>query len=283
MSIEEDVKMGKLDGKVALITGAARGQGRSHAVAFAREGAKLVVTDICADLPSVRYEMPTESDLEETVALVRAAGGEIVSSVADVRDGDAMEALVARGLDAFGRIDIVCANAGISTYGRLWELSRAEFDEMISVCLTGVWETCRAALPQMIQRGDGGALIATSSCAGLRGFQNAGHYSAAKHGVVGLMKSLAIELGGHSIRANAVCPFTVATKMIMNEVNYSLMTGGQDPTEDAARKVFQRMNLLPTPWIQPEDVTALFLLLASDEGRFITGQAIAIDAGFLQH
>jgi SDR family mycofactocin-dependent oxidoreductase len=273
--------MGSLDGKVALITGAARGQGRSHAVTFAREGASLVLTDVCTTLPTVTYEMASEADLDETAELVRAAGGEVLTSVADVRDGAAMDELVARGLAAFGRIDIVCANAGIATYGQLWEFSRAEFDEMVSVCLTGVWETCRAALPQMIERGEGGSLIATSSCAGLRGFAYAGSYSAAKHGVVGLMKSFAGELGMHNIRANAVCPFTVATKMIMNETSYALMTGGEDPTEEAARVIFQEKNLLPIPWIEPEDVSAVMLLLASDAGRYITGQAIAVDAGFL--
>jgi SDR family mycofactocin-dependent oxidoreductase len=275
--------MGVLDGKVALITGAARGQGRSHAVTFAREGANVVLTDLCAELPSVTYPMPAAVELDETAQLVRDVGGQAITQIADVRDGGALDQLVSSGLDAFGRIDIVCANAGISTYGKLWEFSRAQFDEMISINLTGVWETCRAALPQMIERGEGGSLIATSSCAGLRGFPNAGHYSAAKHGVVGLMKSFAVELGEQSIRANAVCPFTVATKMIMNEVGYSHMTGGQDPTEEAARKIFQSMNILPTPWIEPEDVSAVYLLLASDAGRFITGQAIAIDAGFLQH
>jgi SDR family mycofactocin-dependent oxidoreductase len=264
----------KLEGKVALITGAARGQGRSHAVGFAREGASLVLTDICADLASVHYRMGTADELEQTIELVRAAGGDVVAQAADARDGEAMDTVVALGLERFGRIDVVCANAGISGHGRLWEISRADFDEMVSVCLTGVWETCRSALPQMIDRGEGGVLIATSSCAGLRGFPGAGHYSAAKHGVVGLMKSFAAELGGHGIRSNAVCPFTVRTEMITNELGRSLAE---------KRERYQSLNLLPTPWAEPEDVTALLVLLASDEGRYITGQAIAIDSGFLQH
>jgi NAD(P)-dependent dehydrogenase (short-subunit alcohol dehydrogenase family) len=154
---------------------------------------------------------------------------------------------------------------------------------MIAINLIGVWETCRAVVPQLIEQGEGGSLIATSSCAGLRGFRNAGHYSAAKHGVVGLMKSFAIELGEYQIRSNAVCPFTVGTPMIMNEASYSDMTGGADPTEAGARRALESMNLLPTPWIEPEDVSAVYLLLASDAGRYITGQALAVDAGFLQN
>jgi SDR family mycofactocin-dependent oxidoreductase len=273
--------MGKLDGKVALITGAARGQGRSHAVAFAREGADLLLMDLCHDLPSLSYGLAGEDDLRETVAQAEAEGANVISTVADVRDGAALDSLVAAGIKEFGRLDVVCANAGISGYGPLWEFSREEFDEMVSICLTGTWETCRAALPPMLERGEGGSLIATSSCAGLRGFAYAGHYSAAKHGIVGLMKSFAAELGSQKIRANAVCPFTVATPMIQNDAGYALMTGGE-PDEAAARVVFEGMNLLPTPWIEPEDVTAIYMLLASDEGRFITGQAIAVDAGFLQ-
>jgi (+)-trans-carveol dehydrogenase len=275
--------MGKLDGKVALITGAARGQGRSHAVTFAREGADVVLTDICAPLPSVPYPLATPDDLEETVRLVQQTGRRAVSREADVRDGAALEQLVADGLEAFGRLDIVCANAGISTMGPAWELTREQWDEMISVCLTGSWETFRATIPTLIAQGEGGSLIATSSCAGLKGFGNCAHYSAAKHGIVGLMKTLAIELGPHNIRANAVCPFSVATPMILNEPTYELMTGGVDPTFAAAKEVFQSLNLLPTPWAEVEDVSAMYLMLACDDGRFITGQALALDAGFLQH
>jgi SDR family mycofactocin-dependent oxidoreductase len=275
--------MGKLDGKVALITGAARGQGRSHATTFAKEGADVVLVDLCAQLPTVPYDLADSADLEETVSLVEAEDRRALAVEADVRDGAAMDAIVTEAMSTFGRIDIVCANAGISTMGSAWELTREQWDEMISVCLTGSWETFRASVPQMVERGEGGSLIATSSCAGLRGFGNMAHYSAAKHGIVGLMKTLAIELGPHNIRANAVCPFSVGTPMILNEPTYGLMTGGADPTYEAAKDVFESLNLLPTPWAETEDVSAIYLLLASDEGRFMTGQAIALDAGFLQH
>jgi (+)-trans-carveol dehydrogenase len=273
--------MGKLDGKVALVTGAARGQGRSHAVTFAREGADVIITDLCGQLDSVKYGMAVEDDLAETQRAVEETGRRAVSVVADVREPGAMADLVQQGLDAFGRIDVVAANAGISTYGPLWEFSQDEWDEAIGVNLTGVWQTFKAVVPQMIERGEGGSIIATASCAGLRGFGNASAYTASKHGVVGLVRSLAIELAPHSIRVNVVCPFSVETPMILNEATYDLMTGGQDPTYAAARDVFASLNLLPIPWVQPEDVSNAYLFLASDDSRYITGLALPVDAGYM--
>lgn len=273
--------MGKLDGKVALITGAARGQGRSHAVTFAREGADVIITDICRQLGSVPYGMSGDDDLATTQRLVEETGRRALSAVADVREAGAMADVVRQGLDAFGHIDIVAANAGISTYGALWEFSQEEWDDAIGVNLTGVWQTFKAVVPSMIERGQGGSIIATASCAGLRAFGFASAYSASKHGVVGLVRSLAIELAPHSIRVNVVCPFSVETPMILNESTYELMTAGQNPTYEAARDAFASMNLLPIPWVQPEDVSNAYLFLASEDSRYITGLALTVDAGYM--
>jgi SDR family mycofactocin-dependent oxidoreductase len=271
----------RLEGKVAFITGGARGQGRSHAVGFAREGADVVLLDACSPIESVPYPMPSEDDLAETVALVERAGARAVATVGDVRDAAAVRDAVDRGLEAFGHIDIVAANAGIVSYGPLWEITEDAWNEMLAVNVTGVWQTIRATVPHMIERGQGGSVIATSSCAGLKGFGFAGHYSAAKHAVVGMIRSLAIEIAPHAIRANVVCPFSVGTDMILNEPTYEVMTGGANPTFEGGREAFQSLNLLPIPWVDTSDVTNLFVFLASDESRYMTGIAIPVDAGFM--
>lgn len=271
----------RLEGKVAFVTGAARGQGRSHAVGFAREGADVVLLDVCSALPTVEYPMPTGDDLAETVRLVEEAGGRAVASVGDVRDAGAVRAAVERGLEAFGRLDVVAANAGISTYGALWEIGEEAWDELLDINAKGVWQTIRATVPHLIEQGTGGSIIATASCAGLKGFGFAGAYSASKHAVVGMVKSVAIELAPHGIRANIVCPFSVGTEMIINQPTFDLMTGGENGTYEAAAEAFQALNLFPIPWIEPADVTNLYLFLASEESRYMTGLAIPVDAGFM--
>ncbi len=274
--------MGRLEGKVALITGAARGQGRSHALTFAREGAAgLILVDVCKQLPTVPYAMASESDLAETARLVTEAGARATAVAADVRSFSEMQAAVERGLEDHGRIDIVGANAGIATYGCAWEVSEEAFRETIDVNLIGTWHTVKAAVPQMIERGEGGSVICTSSCAGLKGFANAIQYSASKFGIIGIVQTLAQELAPHSIRVNAVCPFSVDTDMILNEPTYQLMTGGQNPTYEAAREAFASLVALPTPWAHVEDVSAAYTFLASDESRFVTGHSMTVDAGYL--
>jgi (+)-trans-carveol dehydrogenase len=270
----------RLEGKVAFITGAARGQGRSHAVGFAREGADVVLFDACKPIETVAYEMPTEDELAETVDLVNAAGGRAVAVVGDVREAKAVKDAVDLGFETFGRLDVVAANAGICTYGALWEISEDDWAQMLAVNLTGVWHTVRAAVPHMIEQGEGGSIIATSSCAGLKGFGYAGHYTAAKHGVVGMMKTLAIELAPHLIRANIVCPFSVGTGMILNQPTYELMSP-DNPTIEASAEAFQALCTLPIPWMEEQDVTNLYLFLASDESRYMTGLALPVDAGFM--
>src|SRR5690606_18795986 len=219
--------MGTLDGKVALITGAARGQGRAHAARLAAAGADIIAVDRCASIPEVPWPLASPDDLRETAALVESHGRRCLTQVADVRDTRQMEAAIAAGLEAFGHIDIVVANAGAGSYARAWELTEAEWDTVVDTNLKGAWLTCRAVIPSMIERGAGGSLILISSTAGLRPYANMAHYVAAKHGVVGLMRALALELGPHRIRVNAVHPTSVDTGMIQNEATYELVGGGR--------------------------------------------------------
>ncbi|QBJ96895.1 NAD(P)-dependent oxidoreductase [Rhodococcus sp. ABRD24] len=273
---------GRVAGKVAFVTGAARGQGRAHAVRLAEEGADIIALDICADIDGVPYPLGTPEELEETAALVEATGRTIVTRTADVRDYLSVEETVSAGLDAFGRIDIVCANVGINIPGAAHELSEKQWHTVIDIDLTGTWRTVKAAVPHMITAGAGGSIIMTSSAAGLRGYGNIAHYTAAKHGVNGLMKTLAQELAPHRIRVNTVNPTQVDTPMIMNDPMYRLFCPGSDsPTREEFAPVSQAMNALPVPWVEPVDVSNAVLFLASDESRYITGVALPVDAGVL--
>jgi SDR family mycofactocin-dependent oxidoreductase len=272
----------ELGGKVAIITGGARGQGRAHALALARAGADLVVCDIAAQLPTVPYALATPEDLEETRRQVEALGRRCLAVRADVRDGEAMRALAAQALEALGRVDILIANAGIESFGRAWELSDAQWDEMIGVNLTGVWQSCKAAIPPMIAGGRGGAIVITSSIAGLKPLANNAHYCASKHALVGLMRTLALELAPHGIRVNSIHPSTVDTPIVRNQAMYTLFSGG-DPaaTEADALPAFRALNLLPIPWMAPEDIANAALWLVSDAARYVTGVALPVDAGLL--
>ena len=206
--------MGRFDGKVVFITGAARGQGRAHAQRFAAEGADVIAVDVCAPvLPDVGYPAATEEDLAETARLVEQEGRGCVARVADVRDQAALDAAVAEGLDRFGRLDVVVANAGVASYHLTCDVPEEHWATVLDVNLTGVWRTVKAAVPPMIEAGKGGAITLISSAAGLRGYAYLGHYAATKHGLVGLMRSLAIELGPHGIRVNTVHPGAVDTPM----------------------------------------------------------------------
>ncbi|MFE7420451.1 mycofactocin-coupled SDR family oxidoreductase [Rhodococcus sp. NPDC057529] len=274
--------MGKLDGKVAFITGAARGQGRSHAVKLAQEGANIIAVDICAPVESAPYAMASADDLQETVRLVEAAGGKIVSRIADVRDLAALSAAVEEGVEQFGRLDIILGNAGVCTYGKLATMSEEQFDEMIEIDLTGVWKTVRAGAQAMIDAGNGGSIILTSSTAGLRNLNEIGHYVAAKHGVTGLAKALANELAPHNIRVNSLHPSNCETMMMTNTGVIKMFRPDlESPTLDDAKDGFASIHLLDTPWVQPEDVSNAILFLVSDDARFITGAAIPVDAGML--
>jgi SDR family mycofactocin-dependent oxidoreductase len=273
--------MGVVEGKVAFITGAGRGQGRSHAVRLAEEGADIIALDLCAEsVESVEYGLATQDDLDETIARVEAKGRRAVKGVADVRDLAQVQAVVDAGLEQLGKIDIVCANAGIGTWALSWEMSEQLWKDMIDINLTGVFHATRAALPTMVERGEGGSVVLTSSTAGLLGYLHTAHYTAAKHGVVGMMKVLAQELGPHNIRVNAVCPTTVNTPLVINDQTFELFAPDvENPGPADVHDAFAALNALPIPWIEPEDVSAAVVWLCSDAARYVTGVALPIDAG----
>lgn len=272
---------GRVEGQVAFITGAARGQGRSHAIRLAQEGADIIALDLCAQIDSAPYALATPADLAETVAQVEAFDRRIVAVEADVRDPDAMTSAVEAGVAELGRLDIVSANAAISSFGPATELSTSEWTDIIDVNLNGVWHTVRAAIPHLIGGKRGGSIIITSSGAGLRALPNVAHYVASKHGVIGLMRSLAIELGPHRIRVNCVLPCMVDTPMVMNDVMAGLFCPGvENPTRADFEAVAKGKYALPVPWIDPIDISNAVLFLASDEARYITGLPMSVDAGF---
>ena len=272
--------MGRVEGKVAFITGAGHGQGRSHAVRLAEEGADIIAMDLCAPVETVPYRMSTPEDLDETVRMVEKLGRRIVATHTDVRDYDALKRALDDGVAQLGRLDIVAANAGIVSYGPAAELTERTWQDVIDVNLTGVWHTCKAAIPHVIAGGRGGSMIITSSVAGLKGWENQAHYVSAKHAVVGLMRTLARELAPHSIRVNTVHPTSVNTDMLLNDFTYKLFRPELDaPTLDDAKELFYEINALPTPWVETIDISNAVLFLASDEARYITGVQLPVDAG----
>jgi (+)-trans-carveol dehydrogenase len=274
--------MGKLDGKVAVITGAARGQGRAHAVRLAEEGADIIAVDICAQIESVPYELATREELQETVALVEKLDRRIVAGKADVRDREALGKVIGEGIAELGRLDIVVGNAGIWSNAPFLDMSDQTYHEMIDVQLHGNYNLCKVTVPHLIEQGTGGSIILTSSTAGMRGFPNQVHYNVAKHGVVGLMRSLANELAPHFIRVNTVHPSSVNTKMIQNDTIWSAFAPGvENPTVDDFGDTFTAMNLLPIPWMEPSDIAGAVAWLASDDARYVTGITLPVDAGFL--
>jgi SDR family mycofactocin-dependent oxidoreductase len=271
--------MGKFDGKVVLITGGARGQGRSHALKFAGEGADVAFCDIAAQIETVPYGMSKESDLADTVKMVEDLDRRCVGVRADVRDRDQVDEFVTRARSELGRVDFLLANAGIFSFSTVAEMSDTAWNDMIGTNLTGVFHAIRAVLPIMIEQGYG-RIVATSSMAGKAGFGNIGHYVAAKWGVIGLVKSVAMEVGGSGITVNAVCPTTVNTDMIQNEAAYKLfLPDAAKPTKDEASAAFQSLNTIPVPWVEPIDISNTMAFLCSDEARYITGETIAVAAG----
>jgi SDR family mycofactocin-dependent oxidoreductase len=267
--------MGKLDGRVALVTGAARGQGRAEAVALAQEGADVIAVDVCASATETDYAASTPDDLAETVGLVEKLDRRIVSAQADVRDFEALSAAVGAGVaELGGRLDVVVANAGVVSWGRFWEMSLQRWKDMIDINLTGVFHTLRAAVPHMIEAGNGGSIIATSSVAGIKSLPGQAHYGAAKHGVVGLVKSAAIELAPYRIRVNSIHPWAVDTPM-----------GAMGPdgekifADHPSYGVAMGQILLDPPLSAPEDIARAVVFLASDDSRTMTAAQIPIDQG----
>jgi SDR family mycofactocin-dependent oxidoreductase len=273
---------GRVQGKVALITGAARGQGRSHAVKLAAEGADIVAVDMCGPVPSVAYPLSTPGDLEETAKLVANTGRRVRTFVGDVRSPADMRAATQLAIEQFGTIDIVVANAGIWTPGSVWEMDDQTWHDMININLTGVFNTVRFAIPQMIERKSGSLVLISSTC-GVKPLAWMPHYNAAKHGVMGLTKSLALDLGPYFVRANAILPSTVNTPMIHNGPSYRIYRPDlENPTREEAMSGFYAHNAIPLPYVEPEDVSEAVLFLASDASRYVTGLGLTVDLGTIQ-
>jgi SDR family mycofactocin-dependent oxidoreductase len=271
---ENQMSQQRFEGKVALITGAARGQGRAEAVRLAEEGADIIALDICEALPTVDYTGATPDDLEETERLVKALGRQVVARRVDTRDMAALQAAVDEAVAELGRLDVVVANAGICSYGLLWEISEEKFRTMMDVNIIGTWHTLKATVPFMIQQGTGGAIVVTSSVGGLRGMPWLGHYVASKHAVTGMAKTLANELGQYNIRVISLHPNAVDTAMGTDQTLYA--TVRDNPALGA---IF--MNALPATLTEPENVAAAVAFVTSDDGRYMTGSELIIDLGNL--
>ncbi len=282
MSVFPNARL-RFQNKTVFITGAARGMGRSHALAFAHEGARLVICDACRQYETIPYPLSTREELDAAAQEIRAIGQPVIAEQVDVTDLTAMQQLADHALHEFGSIDIVVSNAGLYSFRQSWELSEAEWDETVDVCLKGSWITCKVCIPSMIARRSG-KIVCIASTASEKGMANLAHYVAAKHGVLGLMKTLAIELAQYNINVNAVCPTSVDTMMLNNQALYDVFAGGPGP--EATREhmlmlmnqlnLFADRNLLP-----PEAISAAVLWLVSDEARHMTGVALPVDAGYL--
>jgi (+)-trans-carveol dehydrogenase len=272
---------GRVEGKVAFITGAARGQGRAHAVRLAQEGADIIAVDICKQVESVRIPLSTPENLAETADLVKGHNRRIYTAEVDVRDFDALKTAVDAGVEQLGRLDIIVANAGIGNGGAtLDKTSEPDWTDMIDINLGGVWKTVKAGVPHILAGGRGGSIILTSSVGGLKAYPHTGHYVAAKHGVVGLMRTFAVELGAQNIRVNSVHPTNVNTPLFMNDGTMKLFRPDlENPGPEDMKVVGQLMHTLPIGWVEPEDIANAVLFLASDEARYVTGVTLPIDGG----
>jgi SDR family mycofactocin-dependent oxidoreductase len=279
---------GSLEGRVAFITGAARGQGRAHAARLANEGADIIAIDICAPVSgSITYPPATPEELGETVRAVEAAGRKILARHVDIRDSAALRQVVADGVEQFGRLDILVANAGVLGWGRLWELTDDQWDTVIGVNLSGTWRTIRAAVPAMIEAGNGGSIIIVSSAAGLKSTPGNGHYAASKHGLVGLTNTLALEVGEFGIRVNSIHPYSIDTPMIEPDTMTALFA-----KHPSYLHSFAPMPLHPADhggkrhrneFMAPEEVSDVVVWLAGDGSATLSGAQIPVDRGVLKY
>ena len=273
--------MGLLDGKVALITGGARGQGRAHALTSAREGADVVLVDIADQLETVPYRMATQEDLAETVRQVEALDRRALAVTADVRDQAQMDEAVSRGIAEFGKIDILIANAGIWTQAPFWEITDQAWDEMIGVNLTGVWKSAKAVAPHMIER-QSGSIVITSSINGLEPGMNYAHYVAAKHAVIGLMKNIALELARYGVRCNSINPGAIKTPMTDHQGAWDMFAGHEGGTEaDMIEGGYHFHALKGMTFMPPQVIADTALYLNSDLAAAVTGVTIPVDAGHM--
>jgi len=269
-----------MDGKTVMVTGAARGQGRSHAVRLAQEGANIVAVDICAQLPTIGYALSQPEDLDETARLVEKTGRPVLARPADVRDSAQVEAVVADAVREFGGIDVVCSNAGLVSYASLWEIDRAQWDDVVSTNLTGHWCVMRAVVPVMLERGNGGAFVVIGSAVATKAIGHAAHYVASKHGLAGLVKAAALELAPHRIRVNMINPGGVATAMVDNEMTYRLFCPDvSEPTLADMGRAAAAIHPMGVPFLEVDDISNAVVYLASDESRYVTGAMLAVDLG----
>jgi len=269
--------------RTVFITGAAHGMGRAHALAFAREGARLVVCDACQQYNTIPYQLAQPGELASLAAEIEQIGRPVLAAEVSVTDLASMQALVEQAQQKFGSIYILVANAGIYSFASSWELTEEQWDETVNVDLKGVWISCKVCIPQMLSR-HSGKIICISSTAGLKGMANLAHYVAAKHGVIGLVKTLAIELAPYNINVNAVCPTSVDTAMLSNQALYDVFAGGPGPlaTHEHMLDLMNQLNLFPDrDLLAPEEISSVVLWLASDEARHLTGCALPVDAGYL--
>jgi (+)-trans-carveol dehydrogenase len=273
---------GQLEGKVAFVTGAANGQGRAHAVRLAEEGADIIAVDLCGEIASSFVPASSSDELAQTAAEIESLGRLVKTYEADVRDFMGLSSAVMSATAEFGRLDIVVANAGIISAAPSIELTEQQWQDVIDVNLTGVWHTIKVAVPIIQDNGRGGSIIIISSTAGIKGLGNLSHYCAAKHGVIGLGLSLAVELASDMIRVNCVCPGLVNTRMNDNPLMIKLVRPELDnPTWEDSAEVLAKSNLLPVRWLEPRDVSEAVLWLASDVSRSVTGVTLPVDLGVL--
>jgi SDR family mycofactocin-dependent oxidoreductase len=279
---------GTLEGRVAFVTGAARGQGRAHAVRLAREGADVIISDICAPVsPTIPYPGTTPEELAETVREVEAEGRKVLAREVDIRDDAALRQLVADGVEQFGRLDVLVANAGVLSWGRLWELTDEQWNTVIDTNLTGTWRTLRAVVPAMIEAGNGGSIIVVSSSAGLKATPGNSHYAASKHGLTALTNSLALEAGQYGIRVNSIHPYSVATPMTENDAMMAVFAA-----HPSYLHAFAPMPYLPvgqsatgkrSDFMSVEEVADVVAWLAGDNSATVSGSQISVDRGVMKY
>ena len=281
--------MAALEGRVAFVTGAARGQGRAYAVRLAAEGADVVVCDICAPASdTIPYVASTPEDLAETVRLIEAEGRKALSRVLGIRDDAAVRALVADAVEQFGRLDILVANAGVLSWGRLWELSDEQWNTVIDVNLTGTWRTLRAVIPAMIEAGNGGSIVIVSSAGGIKATPGNGHYAASKHGLTALTNTLAIELGEYSIRVNSIHPYSIATPMIENDAMLGVLAKHPAFLHSYAPMPYQPLDkgnkkAKRNDFMSAEEAAEVVVWLAGDNSGVLSGSQIVIDRGVMKY
>ena len=277
-----------LEGRVAFVTGAARGQGRAYAVRLAQEGADVIISDICAPVSqTIPYPGATPDDLAETVRLVEAEGRKVLARQVDIRDDAAVRTMVADGVEQFGRLDVLVANAGVLSWGRLWELTDEQWNSVIDVNLTGTWRTLRAVIPAMIEAGNGGSIIIVSSSGGLKATPGNGHYAASKHGLTAMTNTLALELGEYSIRVNSIHPYSIATPMIENDAMMAILSAHPSYLNSFAAMPYQPpmkgSRAKRNDFMTAEEAAEVVVWLAGDNSSVLSGSQIVVDRGVMKY